>query len=795
MQSDPKNPPQPPACPQCGQPIPPDAPDGLCPQCVLRGAVQSPDAAPRESPMEPSLGSVREAFPELEVVGRIGAGGMGVVFKARQPGLDRWVALKVLPTRLAADPAFVERFQREARLLARLSHPGIVAVHAYGQAGPYCYLLLEYVDGVNLRQAMQAGRFTPSEALALVPRICEALQYAHDHGVLHRDIKPENILLDTAGRVKIADFGIAKLVDDPRADITLTESGARLGTPHYMAPEQVEDPARVDHRADVYSLGVVFYELLTGELPLGRFAPPSAKATLDARIDEIVLRALAKERELRQQSAGEVKTQVEDVARNPDGAPQPPTAAPPPPSASRLNWAAALTGLSLVLAVPPLTALGWILTGQVANVGISGIEVFLSVATQVPALILGVAGFVLAARQVRTFRQVDGPLPGFRRMAFALGAWPALVLMTAAAVLAGGGMLAGTNLIGRASTGGAAAAALGAVLAVSGVLPVAMWRLIRGHGRPDWPVRVPTFQWLLHAGLAGLFLLTFSGVLSAMILRDPQRQKRLASRPVADGWLMPVRIEGSPTPPVARLELPPNRIARITARLWSNQVALPHGTLTFEIPPDGDRPLVAQIAWSNGDAVPGNADPGWVLLVTDSRGRSRHPPPWVEGQPTRWKAGTMEGWLDVVPDPGPAAPSTPVLFGSGSGASGPVPWFVTLEATWLPAPPGGLATEIHELTFAREQLRELRQRAVTGLIPARGREVLDAEYRVAVARALVDRRPADVTRATLDHARAVLALTEEEFRLGTATADDLNRARASFEKAAQAAGPAAGSIP
>jgi len=307
-------------CPQCAAVIPADAPQGLCPRCVLLGAAtpSEPGLPAGERPGLPDLDAVRAAFPQLEVVELIGAGGMGVVYKARQPKLDRWVALKVLPEKPGTDPAFAERFNREARFLARLSHPGIVTVHEFGQAGPFCYLLLEYVDGVNLRQAMRAGRFSPREALAVVPQICAALQYAHEQGVLHRDIKPENILLDAAGRVKIADFGVAKLVGEPRADLTLTQSGARLGTPHYMAPEQVEKPGDVDHRADIYSLGVVFYEMLTGELPLGRFAAPSAKADLDARIDEIVLRALAKERELRQQSAGEVATQVEGVSKGRD---------------------------------------------------------------------------------------------------------------------------------------------------------------------------------------------------------------------------------------------------------------------------------------------------------------------------------------------------------------------------------------------------------------------------------------------------------------------------------------------
>ncbi len=305
-------------CPKCDGTIPADAPQGLCPRCVLAGAAAPTDPGfrSRTGLAAPPLEAVAAAFPQFEILGLVGLGGMGVVYKVRQPKLDRIVALKLLPSSLSADPAFAERFHREARFLARLSHPQIVSVYDFGESGGFCYLLMEFVDGVNLRQAMRAGRFTPAQALAIIPDICAALQYAHDQGVLHRDIKPENILLDAQGRVKIADFGIAKLVGDPgdpRTDLTLTQSGARLGTPHYMAPEQIEKPADVDHRADIYSLGVVFYELLTGELPLGRFAVPSAKTPLDTRVDEIVMRALAKERELRQQSAGEVKTEVEGL--------------------------------------------------------------------------------------------------------------------------------------------------------------------------------------------------------------------------------------------------------------------------------------------------------------------------------------------------------------------------------------------------------------------------------------------------------------------------------------------------
>src|ERR1019366_1142664 len=172
----------------------------------------------------------------------------------------------------------------------------------------------------NLRQA---GKLSPREAMEIIPQICVALQFAHDEGIVHRDIKPENILLDKRGRVKIADFGLAKILGQEPKDFRLTGARDIMGTPHYMAPEQVEKPQTVDHRADIYSLGVVFYEMLTGELPLGKFQPPSQKVQVDVRLDEVVLRSLAKEPDLRYQNVSEVKTRVENIAntRAPAAAP------------------------------------------------------------------------------------------------------------------------------------------------------------------------------------------------------------------------------------------------------------------------------------------------------------------------------------------------------------------------------------------------------------------------------------------------------------------------------------------
>jgi predicted Ser/Thr protein kinase len=303
-------------CPQCGAPLPSGVLAGLCPACLFKQGAAADTAVPPETAafQPPSVEEIAKLFPNLEIIAFIGKGGMGAVYKARQPGLDRIVALKIIPPQTAAGPGFIERFNREARALAKLSHPNIVAVHEFGQVNGLPYFIMEFVDGLNLRELERAGKLSAREALQIVPQICEALQFAHDEGIVHRDIKPENILLDKKGRVKIADFGIAKILRGG-PDAAITETGGAIGTPHYMAPEQMEKPTSVDHRADIFSLGVVFYEMLTGELPLGKFAPPSSrKVEVDVRLDEVVLRALEKDPELRYQHASQVKTAVDTIA-------------------------------------------------------------------------------------------------------------------------------------------------------------------------------------------------------------------------------------------------------------------------------------------------------------------------------------------------------------------------------------------------------------------------------------------------------------------------------------------------
>jgi tRNA A-37 threonylcarbamoyl transferase component Bud32 len=314
-------------CPECGTEHQGTETEGLCPKCLLIHGLATETPAQlneADSPLAgrtftpPPAGELAGRFTQLEILELLGQGGMGAVYKARQPKLDRLVALKLLPPEAGRDSAFAERFAREARSLAKISHANIVAIHDFGESDGLFYFVMEFVDGVNLRQLLKAGRLKPVDALRIVSQVCDALQYAHEEGIVHRDIKPENILIDRKGRVKIADFGIAKLLGRETKSYTLTGPWQVVGTVNYMAPEQMDDPSRVDHRADIYSLGVVLYEMLTGEIPRGRFSLPSEKADVDARLDRIVLRAMEKEPEKRFQSLTDVKRAVQSVLRRRD---------------------------------------------------------------------------------------------------------------------------------------------------------------------------------------------------------------------------------------------------------------------------------------------------------------------------------------------------------------------------------------------------------------------------------------------------------------------------------------------
>lgn len=308
-------------CTRCGAELSADAAGGLCPRCLMALNFDSrtmPDGGAPSSVPPLSPEELADRFPQYEILECLGRGGMGVVYKARQKTLDRMVAIKLLAGEWQGDPGFATRFEREAKTLAQMSHPNIVTVHDFGEAGGLFHIVMEYIDGVNLRDLLGEGKMAPEQALVIVPPICEALEYAHGKGVVHRDIKPENLLLDRDGRIKIADFGIASLVG---------ATGEKSGTPPYMAPEQ--ESGSVDRRADIYALGVVLYEMLTGERPAKDIVAPSRKVQVDVKIDELVLRALEKEPERRYQTAGEFKTVVETMK------PAPAVKPPAPPTTER----------------------------------------------------------------------------------------------------------------------------------------------------------------------------------------------------------------------------------------------------------------------------------------------------------------------------------------------------------------------------------------------------------------------------------------------------------------------------
>jgi serine/threonine protein kinase len=360
-------------CKQCLQPLPANAAERLCPQCLAKVALGSEPAStgPR---IAPDIAQLAPQFPQLEILELLGMGGMGMVYKARQPRVDRLVALKILPVDLARDPAFAERFEREAKALAKLNHPGIVTLHDFGQTREYYYFIMEYVDGMNLRQLLQSQTLESRQALELVTQICTALQFAHDENIVHRDVKPENILITKKGQVKIADFGLAKLLGG-KPDTALTASQMVMGTLNYMAPEQREKPLEVDHRADIYSLGVVFYEMLTGEVPMGRFDAPSKKVQIDVRLDEVVLRALEREPARRYQQASEIKSGVDAITSTGPAKPTPVAASGKVPCRFWLKAYALFTAGWLV------TKLLWNFRGPgcwLACIGMSALAVWVS---------------------------------------------------------------------------------------------------------------------------------------------------------------------------------------------------------------------------------------------------------------------------------------------------------------------------------------------------------------------------------------------------------------------------------
>ena len=257
--------------------------------------------------------------PHLEVLGLIGQGGMGAVYKARQTRLNRFVAIKVVPPLEKKEGwDFHERFQMEARAMAKLDHPGIVTIHDFGETEDnMLYFLMEYVDGEDLHRLIQDGQLSVEHVLSWIPQLADALEYAHLKGMVHRDVKPANLMITYEGHVKITDFGLVKMRPG-RGRAGVTEASLSVGTPCYLAPEAFESGADVDHRADVYSLGVVLYEMLTGMVPRGAWLPPSqCRIGIDPRFDAIVFRALQNNRDGRYQRIAELGADVLAIASGP----------------------------------------------------------------------------------------------------------------------------------------------------------------------------------------------------------------------------------------------------------------------------------------------------------------------------------------------------------------------------------------------------------------------------------------------------------------------------------------------
>ncbi|OYW76818.1 MAG: hypothetical protein B7Z37_07080 [Verrucomicrobia bacterium 12-59-8] len=268
----------------------------------------------------PTPAELQAILPQYEIHMLVGRGGMGAVYKGMQLSLDRAVAIKLLPPAIEQqDLAFAERFKNEARLMGRMNHPAIVSVYDFGRtADGQLYFIMEYVDGTDVqRMIAREGKLPPEHALAITAHLCDALGYAHKQGIVHRDIKPSNVLIDMEGRVKVADFGLAKLADKTQ-NSGLTQTGMAMGTPDYVAPETLMFGSDVDGRADIYAVGVMLYQMLTGDIPRGMFKMPSQKfRSIDPRFDAIIRRALEHDREERYQSSHELRQALDVILTTP----------------------------------------------------------------------------------------------------------------------------------------------------------------------------------------------------------------------------------------------------------------------------------------------------------------------------------------------------------------------------------------------------------------------------------------------------------------------------------------------
>jgi len=275
------------------------------------------DAVHFEPFTPPSTEELDALIPGYKFLQFIERGGMGAVYKAVQKSLNRTVAVKLLPQVHRNKESFAERFKREAHALAQLSHPHIIGVHDFGETPDgQMYYVMEFVSGMDLQHLLKRSPPEPRQILTIITQVCEALQFAHEHGIVHRDIKPANILVDERGNVKVADFGLAKVMGQQAVDYTAT--GMTIGTPDYIAPEALDQSKSIDHRADIYSLGVMIYELFTGHVPKGVWEPPSIRSGADKGIDAVVSKAMQNNPEKRYQHVRDMTQVLEKLFKNSD---------------------------------------------------------------------------------------------------------------------------------------------------------------------------------------------------------------------------------------------------------------------------------------------------------------------------------------------------------------------------------------------------------------------------------------------------------------------------------------------
>lgn len=266
----------------------------------------------------PTPEHLQEMLPAYEILSILGQGGMGAVYKGRQKSLDRIVAIKILPPEAGEDDMqFVERFKNEARTMAKMNHPAIVHVYDFGETTEgQLFIVMEFIDGTDVAKMIQEKKKLPEDyALAITAHVCDALGYAHTQGVVHRDIKPANILINMDGQVKVADFGLAKATDP--SQMGLTKTNMAMGTPDFVSPEALMPGVPLDGRADLYAMGVMLFNMLTGTIPRGAFRMPSITHQTDARFDKIIGKAMEMDRELRYQTALELRRDLDVILTTP----------------------------------------------------------------------------------------------------------------------------------------------------------------------------------------------------------------------------------------------------------------------------------------------------------------------------------------------------------------------------------------------------------------------------------------------------------------------------------------------